>query len=251
MPASSASWSVSSSTTSRPAFAHAIAMPPPIVPAPMMRDAMRPVGGVDVGRHRRDLGRPPARRRRRGSAPWPARTHALEEQLPLAAAASRERQRAWRLRWPRRPSAAPVWCGLIFAASRACRREQRRVDCSACRACRVRSLVFGCGPPRRTARRERHRAVEEIAVDHRVDQAGVQRLGCADRLAVTHMSSAFSTPASRGSRCVPSAPGNDAELHLGLTELRVGRRDPIVPRHRQLEAASQRGAVYRHDDRLL
>ena len=82
-----------SSVTGMPALAHAMAMPPPIVPAPMI--ATRSIGAARGPSARRAASWPRARRRTRGSAPWPARVlHALEEQLALAAAAFVERQRA-------------------------------------------------------------------------------------------------------------------------------------------------------------
>ena len=61
-------------------------------------------------------------------------------------------------------------------------------------------------------------------------------------------SSAFSAPISRGSRCVPPAPGNDAQRHLGQGETRGRRGDAIVAGQRDLETAAHHGAVHGGDD---
>jgi len=44
--------------------------------------------------------------------------------------------------------------------------------------------------------------------------------------------------------------GNDAKLDLGLTELRIVRRQNEIAHHRQLTAAAKREAAHRRDDRL-
>ena len=56
-------------------------------------------------------------------------------------------------------------------------------------------------------------------------------------------------PIARVRRCVPPAPGHDAELDLGLAELGVLAGDDHVARHRQLAAAAERKAADRGDER--
>ena len=51
------------------------------------------------------------------------------------------------------------------------------------------------------------------------------------------------------SRCVPPAPGQHAEVDLGLPELRRLRRDDQVAEHRELAAAAEAEAGDRGDDR--
>ena len=66
----------------------------------------------------------------------------------------------------------------------------------------------------------------------------------------TIMLSAVSTPSTRGSRCVPPAPGHQAELHLGQRDLRAGGGDAVVAAERELEAAAHATLCDRGDDRL-
>ena len=44
--------------------------------------------------------------------------------------------------------------------------------------------------------------------------------------------------------------GDDAEVHFGLAQLRVGDGHAVVAGHGHLEAAAERRAVDRHHDRL-
>ena len=44
--------------------------------------------------------------------------------------------------------------------------------------------------------------------------------------------------------------GDDAERHFGQADLRAGDGHAVVAGHGQLQAAAERGAVDRHDDRL-
>ncbi len=64
------------------------------------------------------------------------------------------------------------------------------------------------------------------------------------------MLSAVSSPTARGNRCVPPAPGSEAELHLGQADLRAACRDAVVRAQRQLEAAAEREAIDRDHHRL-
>ena len=64
------------------------------------------------------------------------------------------------------------------------------------------------------------------------------------------MSIALDLPTARVSRWVPPMPGDDAEVDLGLAELRGVGGDDEVAHHRQLAAAAQRIARDGGDDRL-
>jgi hypothetical protein len=59
-------------------------------------------------------------------------------------------------------------------------------------------------------------------------------------------------PTRRGTRCVPPAPGQQAERDFGEAEarLRVVGGDAVVAGQRDLHAAAQGGAVDRRGDRL-
>ena len=65
-----------------------------------------------------------------------------------------------------------------------------------------------------------------------------------------HISSASAGPHKPRQPLRAACAGNDAELHLGLTHLRGGDGDAVVARHRELEAAAERVAVNRGDERL-
>ena len=47
-----------------------------------------------------------------------------------------------------------------------------------------------------------------------------------------------------------AGPGNDSQLHLGLTHLRAGRCQPVMAGHGQLQSAAEGVAVNRHHHRL-
>ena len=69
-------------------------------------------------------------------------------------------------------------------------------------------------------------------------------------LPVAHISSALPTPATRGSRCVPPAPGSSPSLTSGVPSFADWIGDAIMAAERDLEPAAERGAVDRRDDRL-
>ena len=64
------------------------------------------------------------------------------------------------------------------------------------------------------------------------------------------ISSAFSTPTMRGRRCVPPAPGSRPRFTSGRPQLRARHGDAVVRAQRDFQAAAQRRAVDRGDDRL-
>ena len=106
--------------------------------------------------------------------------------------------------------------------------------------------TFAC----RHLSREGRRAGGEVAFDDAIDEPGAQRVSGLDRLAGdAHLDRLLETHEPRKSLRSFGA-RDDAEIHLGLSHLRVRHGDAVVPGHRDLEAAAKRGAVHRHDDRL-
>ena len=190
-------------------------MPPPIVPAPTI--ATRSIGrGGGVTAETRNLRRRCARRRRQMHERLGLfGADALGEDLPLAAAAVRRTAGSPPLQSPRpRAAARSAAASILPASCRAAAKSGALASAVPSRSTRSRVFVAtatACGRPR-----ERHGARQQVAVDDRVDQARLEGGRRRDRLAGHVSSSAFSIPTSRGSRCVPSAPGNDAEVHLGL-----------------------------------
>ncbi len=78
------------------------------------------------------------------------------------------------------------------------------------------------GAARRRAR-QGDRVVRDRRRPARVDQADRRRLRAGDRVAGTIMASAFSTPTTRGRRCVPPAPGRMPSLTSGRPSRAVGQ----------------------------
>ena len=67
---------------------------------------------------------------------------------------------------------------------------------------------------------------------------------------VSDSSIALALPTARVSRCVPPAPGMNAELDLRLAELGGVGGENEIAHHRQLAAAAEREARDRRDERL-
>ena len=248
-PASSCSRPVSLITTSRPAFAHAMAMPPPIVPAPTIATVL--IGGTGrVLRDAWDL---------RGAALGEKHVNerlallglrAIGEDPALADAAFVEGQRGGGLdgvdHGARRLEIAA--CLLCQFAPRGQERREGVEQSAACRArsrvSRMRATAVGGTP------RELHGAADEIAIDDPIDQPEAERFGSLDRLAGdAHLDRLFDADQARQPLRALGA-GDDAEVHLRLAHLRVGDRNAVVTGHGQFEAAAERGAVQRHDHRL-
>ena len=86
--------------------------------------------------------------------------------------------------------------------------------------------------------------------DDFLDQAVLQRLRCADRIAADdHLDREFRTDHARQTLRAAGA-RQQAELHLGQAEPCVFGRDAEMAGQRDLETAAERGAVDRGDDRL-
>ncbi len=109
---------------------------------------------------------------------------------------------------------------------------------------RMRATAVGGTP------RELHGAADEIAIDDPIDQAEAERVGSLDRLAGdAHLDRLLDADQARQPLRALGARDN-AEVHFGLSHLRVGDRNPVMTGHGQFEAAAERGAVKRHDHRL-
>ena len=233
-----------SGATVMPALAQAMAMPPPIVPAPTIAtdvDGRRRVRG-----QARHLGHGALGEERVDERLGLFGPGALEEQLALAhgspwsngsvaaaAIASTATSGASRCVAPWRPARVRP------RASRAGR--SAAAACPYARAC---GAAARAGPLSRApaTRRPATRSPSTIQSMSPACSASSALMGRPE----THISSAFSTPTRRGSRCVPFGAGNDAEVHLGLSQPGVAARHAVVAGHRQFQPAAERGAVHRH-----
>ena len=205
------------STTRRPALAHAIAMPPPIVPAPTIATVARSAGSA------RPTSVGDARHLRHGAL---GEEH-VDERLALLGAHA---LRAHSSRSRRQPCSN----GSVAAASIASTRRERRGlmrphlrapargrpraaarSPRACRACRSARASSRCGPPRAaTSRANATAPSSEIAVDDAIDQAGGERLGRRDRPAGhAHLDRPLDADQPRQPLRALGA-GNDAEVRL-------------------------------------
>ena len=114
-----------------------------------------------------------------------------------------------------------------------------------CRS-RVRRHSFAGG----TRLREGDGAFQQIAVDQGVDDARLDGPRGGDRLALgAHLERERRPAQPRQPLGAPRA-RNDPEVHLGLTHLRGSDSDAVVARHGELEAAAERVAVNRGNERL-
>ena len=101
-----------------------------------------------------------------------------------------------------------------------------------------------------TRLREGDGAFKQIAVDHGVDDARLDGPRGGDRLALGAHLECERRPAQPRQPLRAPCARNDPEVHLGLTHLRGGDSDAVVARHGELEAAAERVAVNRGNQRL-
>ncbi len=234
-----------------PTLAKFIAMPPPIVPAPMTR-RRADLAGRRVRRGRRGSSPPHARRRRSSAAPS---TRASSRRRGTARALARclvERQVDGRLDaldaalGGAEPARLPRH-GLAEA------REHLRVALSRGELLvevadllerpllgddRSRANADGAQPARSPSTIS---SIEPV-----VERLARRRSGRLPRSS----SSAFSTPTSARQSLRAARPGKQSELHLRQPEFGRLHRHPVVARERDLETAAERGAVNRRDHRL-
>ena len=230
-----------------------MAMPPPIVPAPMT-PTLR-IGSASACRPARPgSSRPRARRRRRGAAPRTARrSMQLHEQLALDArgprrtagstaasiaagcmlpGASKPRNlRAFSLRKSAKISGLPRAASTLSCRSRTRRSGRSSSTTRAREGDRARRAAC----PRSTSSSTSPTSAPLCAGPARREVIIVERRSDADQ--------ARQALRAAGAR-------QQAELHFGQADLGRGHRDAVVAAQRHLEPAAERRAVDRGDHRL-
>ncbi len=207
MPRSSAASSTSFSSTGMPALAYAIAMPPPIVPAPTTAARVMSIAGVSCGMSGTFAASRSAKKRWR-SARDSVGQDAVGEQLALARRSRRRNRASSRPRSRRRPRRARARPGLSGPApARVCLHTRPR-PASRSAILFARSRVRrGATPARATFVANAIAPVKQVAVDDEstMPAAARERPRPACRPCTSRARGA--APHSRGRRCVPPAPG--------------------------------------------
>ena len=128
--------------------------------------------------------------------------------------------------------------------------EQRRVGGRRAElvVARTRLRVRSAGGDR--ALGERHRAGEQIAVQHGVEDPVLVRLDRRQRLRRHHHVERFRHAGETRQPLRALGAGNDPERTFGQANLGAGDGHAVVGGHGQLQAAAKGGAVDRHHDRL-
>ena len=208
-------------------------MPPPIVPAPITRDlldlARRRVLG-DVG----DLGGRALGEERVAQRPRLGRLHEAEEDLALDLAGLR---RTACRREAATASMHLTGAGKFFATALTVLRAncEERLGVRGARPsgrARVFSGRFSATTLPAKARAPARKSPSMISSKSAVAFSCSEGTGLPD----TIMFSAVSRPTARGRRCVPPAPGQQAQLHLRQRDLRARRGHAEVAGERELEA---------------
>ena len=94
-------------------------------------------------------------------------------------------------------------------------------------------------PRRGTRLREGHGSLQQIAVDHRVDDPRLFGLRGGDRLAAGAHLEREHRPAQARQPLGAAGARNDPEVHLGLAEAGGGDGHAVMARHSELEAAAE------------
>ena len=139
-----------------------------------------------------------------------------------------------------------------------CRSSPSRARARARAPRRTRDRSPRAPPPARSARRSRSASIHATASSTTFVPAGVTRFtsphasasAAVSRRPRRIISFARASPTSRGSRCVPPAPGMMPSVVSGSAERGVRRRHAEIAHERELEPAAERHAVDRRDDRL-
>ena len=97
---------------------------------------------------------------------------------------------------------------------------------------------------------QRQRAFQQIALRDFIDQPERLRLLGRNRVAAGHHLHRIRHRYDARQALRAAGAGQDAELDLGQAEQRLGRGDPVVAGERELEAAAEREAADRGDERL-
>ena len=105
-------------------------------------------------------------------------------------------------------------------------------------------------PRRGTRAREGDGAVQQIAVDHGVDDARLPGPGGGDRLALGAHLERERRPAQARQPLRAAGARNDPEVHLGLAHVGGGDSHAVMTGHGELEAAAERMTVNGGNERL-
>ena len=246
-PESSAACVASLTVTDSPALAHAIAMPPPIVPAPT-------IATLAIGRAAVCGGSPAilpdarsAKKRWMSAFACSVSTHSKNSARSRSQPSSNGSDAAASIASTALNGA--TWWRRIFAAS--CRADANSAAfSSAVPRFSERSRVLRTRVVTRNVAREADRPFDEIALDDAIDQAGGVRVTRLERLSGhAHVQGFLDADETRQPLRALGA-WNDPEVDLGLADERVRHGDTEVAGHGDLETAAERRAVNRHDHGL-
>ena len=235
------------SVTGVPILAKFIAMPPPIVPAPMMATDLTgrtgvsgPISGIfAASRSAKKTWRSAFDCVPAMSSVAISRSFLMPSAKGKVAAASSASTIFTGAIWPARPGGH----GLALLGEKGGVGAAELVGALA-------DLAALCAAGNGDGLGELDRAVEQVALHDLVDQADFLGLRGGDRIAGgDHVERRLDADDARHALRAAGA-GEDAELHLGKAELRRRHRDAIVAAERDFEPAAQRGAVDRDHDRL-
>ncbi len=220
-------------------------MPLPIVPAPMIATLAIGIVGVSFGTSGTRATARSAKNACTSALHWSERRHSKKISRSRRTAVGK-RQRGRGLdrvdHLQRREHVAPRLPREV-----ASRRQERRVRSRACPVCRVdRASSARVIPPRRISRAKATAPARRSPLINRSTRPAASASAAANRLARdAHVDGLFDAD-EPGQTLRALGAGNDAQVHLGLTHLRVRERHAIMTGHRQFEAAAERRTVQRH-----
>ena len=247
-PFSSAAALTSSSVTGMPALRKFMAIPPPMVPAPMTpTEAMLRVGVLDGTSATFEAARSAKKMWR--SAFDSGASQQADEDLTLLALArfdspaqSRPASMA-----SRQASGAGKGPALAFTMLRA---NPRKASWLGYLIAHVADALGG-QLLRHDLGCERLRGGQQVVRHDAIEQRRLRQVRGATGSPLTIMLTAISSPTARGSRCVPPAPGINPIFTSGRPTRAASARDPELASQRELEAAAQTGARDGGDRRFV
>src|SRR6185369_4598237 len=98
--------------------------------------------------------------------------------------------------------------------------------------------------------RESDSTWQQVAVNQLIDDAGLQRIRCFDRIAIGAHFNRFGDTGQARQALRTSCSRDEAEFHFRLSDLRAVDGDAIVAGHGHFQAAAEGGAMNRHHYRL-